>query len=171
MDKSSTCQFPTHRTLKREDDTGDAPLTIRIQIADFLKSGIVMNIVRCSSEFSSSMKWEFPCLYLTNLSMSMGALIPARGRILLMRKTPSFTRCGAHRPRKSKVSSHQMAILWSCGLLGSLRTSMLRSHQISRWSKLLERSALQVSCCGNFYFRVVLLGLVRYSRCPCTATL
>ena len=47
------------------------------------------------------------------------------------------------------------------------KTSTLSSHQISRWSKHEELRTLQVS----WDFRVVSLGLVRYSRCTISATL
>ena len=64
-----------------------------------------------------------------------------------------------------------MAILWSCGLPGSLRISTLSSRQISRWSEHGELSTFQVSWDGIFYFQVVLMGLVRHSGCSISATL
>ena len=44
--------------------------------------------------------------------------------------------------KNSELGSHQISILWSCGLPGSLRTSTVSSHQISRWSKHEEHGVL-----------------------------
>ena len=67
-------------------------------------------------------------------SQSVRALIPARGLTSLeVRAHQMPGNCGVPGSlrKKTEVSSHQLAILWSFGLPGSLRTSKLSSHQIA----------------------------------------